>query len=102
MRARRAHVGERRGLFVPLSARAGHTWSRHAEATAPRPQDLAKLESDPGAVRAVAYDLIINGSEAGGGTIRIHDQAVQQQVFRLLATATERRIRSTKSQKRFR
>ena len=39
---------------------------------------------DPGACRAVAYDLVINGSEAGGGTIRIHDQTLQQQVFHLL------------------
>jgi aspartyl-tRNA synthetase len=62
----------------------GHWVAKHHPFTAPRPQDLAKLESDPGTVRAVAYDLIINGSEAGGGTIRIHDQAVQQQVFRLL------------------
>ncbi len=42
------------------------------------------LESDPAACRAQAYDLVINGYEAGGGTIRIHDAAVQQQVFNLL------------------
>ena len=56
----------------------------HHPFTAPRPQDIELLKSDPGACRAVAYDLIINGSEAGGGTIRIHDQALQQQVFALL------------------
>lgn len=61
------------------------TWAAmHHPFTAPRPQDLAKLDSDPAACRAIAYDLVINGSEAGGGTIRIHDQDVQQQVFRLL------------------
>ncbi len=56
----------------------------HHPFTAPRPQDTELLETDPGACRAVAYDLVINGSEAGGGTIRIHDQTLQQQVFHLL------------------
>ena len=42
------------------------------------------LESDPGKCRAQAYDLVINGSEAGGGTVRIHDRGLQQQVFGLL------------------
>ncbi|MGQ9573888.1 MAG: aspartate--tRNA ligase [Thermoguttaceae bacterium] len=56
----------------------------HHPFTAPRPQDRPLLLSDPGRCRAQAYDLVINGSEAGGGTIRIHDQQLQQQVFRLL------------------
>jgi len=56
----------------------------HHPFTAPRSQDIELLETDPGACRAVAYDLVINGSEAGGGTIRIHDQTLQQQVFHLL------------------
>lgn len=56
----------------------------HHPFTAPLDQDLAKLQTEPGQVRAQAYDLIINGSEAGGGTIRLHDAAVQQQVFELL------------------
>jgi aspartyl-tRNA synthetase len=68
--------------------------SMHHPFTAPRPQDVPLLASDPGRARAVAYDLVINGSEAGGGTIRIHDQEVQSQVFRLLgldeATARDR------------
>ncbi len=66
----------------------------HHPFTAPRPQDLELLATDPGKCRAQAYDLVINGSEAGGGTIRIHDQARQQQVFDLLGidreTARER------------
>jgi aspartyl-tRNA synthetase len=66
----------------------------HHPFTAPRPQDRELLTTDPGAARAVAYDLVINGSEAGGGTIRIHDSTLQQQVFNLLgiddATARER------------
>ena len=56
----------------------------HHPFTAPRPQDLAMLATDPGKCRAQAYDLVINGSEAGGGTIRIHDMEIQQQVFGLL------------------
>jgi aspartyl-tRNA synthetase len=56
----------------------------HHPFTSPRDQDFAILSSNPGKARAKAYDLVINGSEAGGGTIRIHDPAVQQQVFSLL------------------
>lgn len=56
----------------------------HHPFTAPRPQDIELLKTDPGRCRAQAYDLVINGSEAGGGTIRIHDQEMQQQVFELL------------------
>jgi aspartyl-tRNA synthetase len=56
----------------------------HHPFTAPRDQDLAMLATDPGKCRAKAYDLVINGSEAGGGTIRIHDAKTQQQVFNLL------------------
>jgi len=56
----------------------------HHPFTSPRDQDFAILESDPGKCRAKAYDLVINGSEAGGGTIRIHDPRIQQQVFSLL------------------
>ncbi len=56
----------------------------HHPFTAPRDQDLEMLESDPGKCRAKAYDLVINGSEAGGGTIRIHDPVIQQKVFGLL------------------
>ncbi len=56
----------------------------HHPFTAPRSQDVELLATDPGKCRAQAYDLVINGSEAGGGTIRIHDAGVQQQVFDLL------------------
>ena len=66
----------------------------HHPFTAPRPQDIEVLESDPSKARALAYDLVINGSEAGGGTIRIHDNAIQSKVFGLLGmdetTAQER------------
>jgi aspartyl-tRNA synthetase len=56
----------------------------HHPFTSPRDQDFEILETDPGACRAKAYDLVINGSEAGGGTIRIHDPVIQQKVFTLL------------------
>jgi len=81
----------------PMFARDEETggWTAmHHPFTSPRPQDLALLAGDPGRCRAQAYDLVLNGSEAGGGTIRIHDQALQQQVFGLLGidapTARER------------
>jgi aspartyl-tRNA synthetase len=61
----------------------------HHPFTAPRPQDFELLKTDPGKCRAQAYDLVINGSEAGGGTIRIHDQAAQSQVFDLLGIDRE-------------
>ena len=62
-----------------------HSWtSVHHPFTAPRPQDRELLRTDPGKCRAQAYDLVLNGSEVGGGTIRIHDQTLQQEVFRLL------------------
>lgn len=61
----------------------------HHPFTAPRAQDRELLKTDPGKCRAQAYDLVINGSEAGGGTIRIHDQELQQEVFRLLGINAE-------------
>ena len=68
--------------------------STHHPFTAPRPQDVTLLETDAAKARAIAYDLVINGFEAGGGTIRIHDQDDQRQVFELLgideATAQDR------------
>jgi aspartyl-tRNA synthetase len=71
----------------PMFARdeeSGGWAAMHHPFTAPRPQDLELLTSDAGKCRAQAYDLVINGMEAGGGTIRIHDPSVQQQVFGLL------------------
>ena len=61
----------------------------HHPFTAPLEKDAALLETDPGACRAQAYDLVINGSEAAGGTIRIHDQSLQAKVFQLLGISPE-------------
>ncbi|MCD0459167.1 aspartate--tRNA ligase [Roseiconus lacunae] len=72
----------------------GRWVAMHHPFTAPLESDFDKLESDPKECRAQAYDLVINGSEAGGGTIRIHDQAIQSKVFELMdideATAEDR------------
>ncbi|RTZ72951.1 MAG: aspartate--tRNA ligase [Gammaproteobacteria bacterium] len=61
----------------------------HHPFTAPREEDLDKLESDPGACLSRAYDMVINGSEVGGGSIRIHRREVQEQVFQLLGISEE-------------
>ena len=58
--------------------------SMHHPFTSPRLDDLARLEEDTAAVRARAYDLVLNGSEIGGGSIRIHDAELQARIFRLL------------------
>jgi aspartyl-tRNA synthetase len=56
----------------------------HHPVTAPRPGDIERIEADPLAMRARAYDVVVNGQEVGGGSIRIHDQEVQARVFRAL------------------
>ena len=61
----------------------------HHPFTAPLESDAARLESDPGSVRARAYDLVLNGSEIGGGSIRIHDQNIQRLVFKMLGMSDE-------------
>ncbi|MEQ9007167.1 MAG: aspartate--tRNA ligase, partial [Ekhidna sp.] len=61
----------------------------HHPFTAPKPEDVEKLNSDPGAVRANAYDMVINGVEAGGGSIRIHDRAMQARMFEVLGFTKE-------------
>jgi aspartyl-tRNA synthetase len=58
--------------------------SRHHPFTAPVAEDLAILESNPGAVRAQAYDLVLNGTEIGGGSIRIHRSDIQARIFKTL------------------
>jgi aspartyl-tRNA synthetase len=61
----------------------------HHPFTAPRDEDVPRLDTEPGSVLAKAYDLVLNGQEAAGGSIRIHQQAVQQKVFDLLGIGKE-------------
>ena len=61
----------------------------HHPFTAPRHEDLPHLESDPGRVRAQAYDLVLNGTELGGGSIRIHGKEVQSRIFAALGIDPE-------------
>lgn len=62
----------------------------HHPFTSPKQEDMALLDTDPGAVRANAYDMIINGVEVGGGSIRIHDSNLQDKMFKLLGFTEER------------
>ncbi|MGF1581373.1 MAG: aspartate--tRNA ligase [Gemmataceae bacterium] len=64
-------------------------FSNHHPFTAPRDEDIDKLESDPGLVRAKAYDLAINGDECAGGSIRIHTPEIQQRIFNVLGIDAE-------------
>ena len=61
----------------------------HHPFTSPHPEDLPLLEKEPGRVRALAYDLVLNGVEVGGGSIRIHDPALQARMFRILGIGEE-------------
>src|SRR5688572_24063043 len=61
----------------------------HHPFTSPKPDDIKLLDSDPGKVRANAYDMVINGTEVGGGSIRIHDRATQQMMFTKLGFSNE-------------
>ena len=63
--------------------------SMHHPFTSPLDEDVGKLDSDPGSARAKAYDLVLNGSEIGGGSIRIHDAQTQRRIFSLLNISDE-------------
>lgn len=100
----RLHVASQLGLRKPGEFRplwvldfpllewdedSGRYHAMHHPFTSPKPEHMAILESDPGAVRANAYDMVINGVEVGGGSIRIHDKAVQSRMFDLLGFTRE-------------
>jgi aspartyl-tRNA synthetase len=100
----RLQMGERMGLrdknkFSPLwvldfplleyNEEDGRFYAMHHPFTSPKPEDISLLESNAGAVRANAYDMVINGVEIGGGSIRIHDKQLQSRVFDLLGFTKE-------------
>ncbi|EMR02819.1 aspartate--tRNA ligase [Cesiribacter andamanensis] len=100
----RLHLGGELGLrkndeFKPLwvldfpllewDEETGRYHAMHHPFTSPKPEDMDKLESDPGSIRANAYDLAMNGVEIGGGSIRIHDRATQARMFKLLGFSEE-------------
>jgi aspartyl-tRNA synthetase len=68
----------------------GQRWAAaHHPFTSPHERDMDKLESDPGAVRALAYDVVLNGTELGSGSIRIHRQDIQSKIFHALGMTDE-------------
>jgi len=100
----RLEMGNRLGLrksgeFKPLwvthfpllewNDEARRFYAMHHPFTSPLPEDIPLLDTDPGAVRANAYDLVINGVEIGGGSIRIHNKELQQKMFKVLGFTDE-------------
>ncbi|ULB35847.1 MULTISPECIES: aspartate--tRNA ligase [Proteiniphilum] len=65
-------------------------FAKHHPFTSPKPEDIPLLDSNPGDVRANAYDMVINGVEVGGGSIRIHDSALQKKMFSVLGFTEEK------------
>lgn len=70
--------------LLEFDEESGRYHAMHHPFTSPKPQDMHLLETDPGKVRANAYDMVLNGNEIGGGSIRIHDKATQQLMFKYL------------------
>ena len=76
--------------FFEYSEEEGRWMAMHHPFTMPRAEDLDKVESDPGSVRALAYYMVLNGCELGGGSIRINDPAVQDRMLKALGFSEER------------
>jgi aspartyl-tRNA synthetase len=72
------------------SEEEGRYMAMHHPFTHPMDEDIEFLESDPGRVRAKAYDIVLNGEEIGGGSIRIHDTVLQERIFKALGFTMER------------
>jgi aspartyl-tRNA synthetase len=76
-------------LFVGIDRESGRPKPGHHPFTTPHPDDVDKIESDPMAVRSIAYDLVLNGWELGSGSIRIHEPELQRRVFTALGISEE-------------
>jgi aspartyl-tRNA synthetase len=75
--------------LLELDEETGHYHAMHHPFTSPKPGQLELLDTDPGAVKANAYDLVLNGNEIGGGSIRIHDKEMQATMFKHLGFTEE-------------
>ncbi|WP_281297657.1 aspartate--tRNA ligase [Flavobacterium limnophilum] len=75
--------------LLELDEESGRYHAMHHPFTSPKPEDMKLLETEPGKVRANAYDMVLNGNEIGGGSIRIHDKATQQLMFKYLGFTPE-------------
>ena len=75
--------------LLELDEETGHYHAMHHPFTAPKPGQIDLLDTDPGAVKANAYDLVLNGNEIGGGSIRIHDKQMQATMLRHLGFSEE-------------
>lgn len=71
------------------SEEEGRYTAMHHPFTSPKPEDADRIESDPGNVKAEAYDIVLNGFEIGGGSIRIHDRELQSRMFKMLGLSEE-------------
>ena len=75
--------------LLEFEEETGRYHAMHHPFTSPKPEDMHLLETNPGKVRANAYDMVLNGNEIGGGSIRIHDKATQQLMFKYLGFTEE-------------
>jgi aspartyl-tRNA synthetase len=75
--------------LLEYSEEDGRFYAMHHPFTSPMDEDLEYLDSDPARVRAKAYDIVLNGTELGGGSIRIHDSAIQKKMFSVLGLSDE-------------
>jgi len=69
----------------------------HHPFTSPKVDDISAMQKDPGGIRSRAYDMVLNGTELGGGSIRIHDQDMQSAVFRMLGISDEQARKNSAS-----